>query len=294
MSFKKSNLVSICIPTYNGASFLREALESVKNQIYSSIEVIVSDDDSQDNTLALVQNFKKEVDFPVTIVSHKPNGIGANWNNSIKHANGEYIKFIFQDDVLLPNCISEMVAVFAQYPKLGLVGCKREFIIEAETTADIKDWINKFKNLQVQFEKTEDITFIDNTLFSRKDFTESPMNKIGEPPTVMFKKEIINEVGLFDEKLEQILDYVFYYRILKKYPIAIINKSLVKFRIHKKQATNVNRNKPIADYEIYKRILYREFLPLLHQSHKKKLVLKFSKTARLKKKIKRALRKFRP
>ncbi len=289
-----NTLVSICIPTYNGASFLEESLESVKRQTYNNIEVIVSDDASIDDTLAIVKKFKDGVDFPVTIISHKPNGIGANWNHCIKHAKGAYIKFLFQDDVLMPNCIEEMLAVFAQYPKLGLVGCKREFIIESETTAEIKDWINKFKNLQVQFEKTEDITFIDNTLFSRRDFTESPMNKIGEPPTVMFKKEIINEVGLFDEKLEQILDYVFYYRILKDYPIAIINKSLVKFRIHKNQATNVNRNKPIADYEIYKKILYREFLPLLHPSHKKKLVLKFSKTARLKKKVKSVLRKLRP
>ena len=291
--FMSNPLVSICIPTYNGASFLWEALESVKKQTYSPIEVVVSDDASIDNTLELVTDFKKHANFPVQFVTHKPNGIGANWNNTIKHANGQFIKFLFQDDVLAHTCVEEMVAVFAQYPKLGLVGCKREFIIEAETTSEIADWINKFKNLQVQFEKTEDITFIDNTLFSRKDFTESPMNKIGEPPTVMFKKEIINEVGLFDEKLEQILDYVFYYRILKQYPIAIINKPLVRFRIHKAQATNVNRNKPIADYEIYKKILYREFLPLLHPIHKKKLVLKFSKTARLKKKIKSVLRKLR-
>ena len=287
-------MVSICIPTYTGSAFLQEALNSIINQTYKNIEVVISDDASKDNTLKIAKAFKKNAHFPVHIISHKPNGIGANWNNTLKHAKGAYIKFLFQDDVLMPNCIEEMLAVFAQYPKLGLVGCKREFIIESETTAEIKDWINKFKNLQVQFEKTEDITFIDNALFSRKDFTESPMNKIGEPPTVMFKKEIINEVGSFDEKLEQILDYVFYYRILKKYPIAIINKSLVKFRIHKNQATNVNRNKLIADYEIYKKILYREFLPLLHPSHKKKLVLKFSKTARLKKKIKSVLRKLRP
>src|SRR5690606_23760207 len=132
-------------------------------------------------------------------------------------------------------------------------------------------WINKFKNLQVQFEKDEEITVVDNTLFSRKNFLDSPMNKIGEPPTVMFKKVILQQVAEFDENLKQILDYVFYYRILKTQPIAIINKPLVKFRIHKDQATNVNRNKPIADYEIYKKILYKEFLPLLHPSNKKKL-----------------------
>ncbi|MBK5214571.1 MAG: glycosyltransferase [Flavobacteriaceae bacterium] len=286
-------LVSICIPTYNGASFLNEALESVKNQAYNSIEVIVSDDASMDNTLEIVKKFKDGADFPVTIISHKPNGIGANWNNTLKHANGEFIKFLFQDDVLNPNCIKEMVSIFKQQPNLGLVGCKREFIVEGQPTPEIKDWLEKFNNLQVQFEKDEEITLIDKTLFARNDFIASPINKIGEPSTVMFKMELLNEVGLFNENLKQILDYVFYYKILKKHPIAIINKPLVKFRIHDNQATNINRNNPITDYEIYNRILYKEFLPLLHPSHKKKLVLKFSRTVRLKKKLKSVLRKFR-
>lgn len=288
-----NSLVSICIPTYNGAAYLNEALESVKNQTYSPIEVIISDDASEDNTLQIVKRFKNEVGFPVTIISHKPNGIGANWNNTIKNANGQYIKFLFQDDVLLPTCIAEMVTVFERYSKVELVGCKREFIIEGEQTMEIKDWITRFKNLQIQFDKDEEITLIDKKIFSREDFVASPMNKIGEPPTVLFRKDIINEVGFFDEKLKQILDYVFYYRILKNHSIAIINKPLVKFRIHKEQATNVNRNKTIADYKIYKKILYKEFLSLLHPAHKKKLVLKFSKTARLKKKAKSVLRKFR-
>jgi glycosyltransferase involved in cell wall biosynthesis len=286
-------LVSICIPTFNGAPFLQEAMESVKNQTYNEIEVVVSDDASTDNTLAIISKFKEEVAFPVTIVSHKPNGIGANWNNCLKNAQGPFIKFLFQDDVLMPTCVEEMVAVFTQHPHLGLVCCKREFIVEKEKSNEIEEWIYKFKNLQVQFEEEKPITIIDKTLFQRKDFLDSPMNKIGEPPTVLFKKEMLQQVGFFDENLKQILDYVFYYRILKNYPIAIINKPLVKFRIHKEQATNVNRNKPIADYEIYKKILYKEFLPLLHPSHKKKLVLKFSKTAQLKKKLKSVLRKLR-
>ncbi len=290
INLKKNNkLVSICIPTYNGASFLQEALNSVTKQTYNNIEVIISDDASTDNTLQIVKKFKNDVNLPVTIVSHKPNGIGANWNNAIKHANGKFIKFLFQDDVLMPTCVAEMVSVYSQHPHLGLVGCKRDFIMEGEITEEIKDWINKFKNLQVQFEKDESITFIDKTLFSRKDFMDSPMNKIGEPPTVLFKKDILQKVGGFDENLKQILDYVFYYRILKTHPIAIINKPLVKFRIHKDQATNVNRNKPIADYEIYKKILYKKFLPLLHPSYKKKLVLKFSTKAKVKRQLKRAI-----
>ena len=61
-------LVSICIPTYNGAQYLQEALNSVKEQTYGPIEVIVSDDASKDNTLAIVEQFKQSVSFPIYIL----------------------------------------------------------------------------------------------------------------------------------------------------------------------------------------------------------------------------------
>lgn len=295
INLKKNNkLVSICIPTYNGASFLQEALNSVIKQTYKNIEVIISDDASADNTLEIAEKFKVSVDFPVSIISHKPNGIGANWNNTIKNANGAYIKFLFQDDILYPDCISEMIATFKENPNLGLVACKRDLIVEGDINSTIVDWIDKFKNLQSQFETANNMTIIDKNFFSEEYFLLGNTNKIGEPSAVMFKKEVVKDVGYFDEKLKQILDYVFYYRILKKHPIAIINKPLVAFRIHENQATNVNRNKDISDYKKYKKILYKEFLSLLHPNHKKKLVLKFSKTAQLKKKLKSVLRKFRP
>ncbi len=284
-------LVSICIPTYNGEEYLEEALASIKAQTYKNIEVIVSDDDSKDNTLKLVKLFKNQVNYPVTIINHKPKGIGANWNSCIKNANGKFIKFLFQDDILLPTSIEEMVTVFNQKPALGLVACKREFIIEGKPSEEITKWISRYENLQSQFEKYNKLIIIDNSIFARHDFQQSPMNKIGEPSTVMFRKAIVEDVGYFDENLRQILDYVFYYRILKKYSIGIINKPLVKFRIHDKQATNINRNTFINDYDIYKKILYKEFLPLLHQENRKALILKFSKFAKLKKKLKSVARR---
>lgn len=287
-------LVSICIPTYNGGAYLAEALNSAASQTYPNVEIVISDDASQDDTLSIVYTFKDKTDIPIRVVHHKPNGIGTNWNNCITHAKGVYIKFLFQDDVLYPMCIEEMVAVFNVYPSLGLVACKRNFIVEGVETEAVKNWIATYRNLQRQFEEDEPVTFIDKSLFGREDFMEMPKNKIGEPPTVLFRKSVINEVGLFDQALKQNLDYVFYYRILKKYPIAIINKPLVKFRIHEKQATNINRNQPITDYQIYKKTLYKEFLSLLHPSHKKKLVLRFSIRAQFKKKIISVFRKLRP
>ena len=283
-------LVSICIPTYNGAAFLQEALDSVLAQTYKPLEVIVSDDASKDDTLKIITHFAENAPFPVKVVPHEPQGIGANWNNSIQHATGTYIKFLFQDDILKPLCVEKMVSLFEQKPELGLVASKRDFIVEGKATPEIEKWIENYGNLQLQFESDETITLINSKFFSRKDFFSSPLNKIGEPPTVMFKKAILEEVGYFQEDLKQILDYVFYYRLLKKYPIAIINEPLVQFRIHEQQATNVNRNQKITDYETYDEILYKEFLPLLHPDTQKRLRTKLNPyhhfVFRLKRKLK--------
>ncbi|MCG2794067.1 MAG: glycosyltransferase [Weeksellaceae bacterium] len=66
-------LISVCIPTYNGAKYLQVVLDSVKAQTYKNIEVIISDDDSQDQTLDIYREFQSEVDFPVYIYYHDPN-----------------------------------------------------------------------------------------------------------------------------------------------------------------------------------------------------------------------------
>ena len=261
-----SPLVSICIPTYNGALYLKDALESVRQQTYNYIEVIVSYDASEDSSIRLVEQFNEEVDFPVYILNHNPNGIGANWNNCIKNANGKYIKFLFQDDVLLPSCIEEMVNVLEKNDSISLVASKRQFIIDGTyKSPEIDQWVEQFGDLQNNLDLIieDELSIIDNSLFKSKQFLKSPLNKIGEPSVFMFRKQLINTVGYFREDLKQILDYEFCYRLLKTYNIAIINKVLVQFRLHEMQATNINRINNINgsnDDEGFSKILYEDYL----------------------------------
>ena len=123
-------MVSICIPIYNGAKYLQEALDSIKIQTYNDIEIIISDDGSTDNSLAIVNKFKSEIDIPVHIYRHNPSSIGENWNNCIKHCKGEFIKFLFQDDILYKDCIKNMVNVFNNTPNVNMVSSKRDIICD--------------------------------------------------------------------------------------------------------------------------------------------------------------------
>lgn len=276
-------LVSICIPTYNGAQFIAEAMDSAIAQTYPNLEIVVSDDDSKDTTLDIIETYKTKTNIPIHIHHHQPRGIGTNWNNCIKKSKGLYIKFLFQDDVLLPRCIDTMVRVLENKNYVGLVACKREFIVDsAYLTDDIKLWIEKYKDLQehLNLKVVDGLYLLDKTIFKSKVFFNSPRNKVGEPTLVLFRKNLVNKVGYFREDLKQVLDYEFYNRILKKHKIAIIDEVLVKFRLHPQQATAINKGTEQLDYQKFDRIMYNQFFWYLNYNDQRYFLNKFNPVMR--------------
>ena len=280
-------LVSVCIPTYNGSEYIVEALESVLNQTYKNIEIIVSDDKSSDKTLDLVRQCAKTSKFPIVIYTNEFRGIGNNWNNSIKKANGKYIKFLFQDDILLPNCIDLMCKSLELETNAGLVACKRDFIIEKSVdNENITNWLKTYGDLQdhlkLDFKPYATIT---KSIFKSKHFFSAPVNFVGEPSAVMFKNKLVDNVGYFREDFNQFLDFEYWFRILRRTPIIILDDSLIKFRIHEKQATQQNKGKMASDVAVFKKILYKDFFWLLSKYRQKQLFLEFNPLGTLIKKI---------
>ncbi len=267
-------LVSICIPTYNGALFLKQALDSILAQTYTHFEVVCSDDQSTDGTWELLEQFKATVTFPVSLLRHTPSGIGANWNHCVKHANGEYIKFLFQDDLLHPNCLEKMVSVLQTHPQVAMVASQREILIEDMDTDAVNNWFKYCGNLQVELEN--EMLLYDASFFKDALFTADPTNKIGEPTAVMYRKSFVQDVGEFNERYKQILDYEYWYRILKKHTIAILPEKLVSFRLHPAQATQVNLKDDLDEYEVFTRVLYDEYFHLLSKKHRKNLLNRYN------------------
>jgi len=284
MIVNKEPLVSICIPTFNGEKYIFQALQSTIAQTYPNLEIVISDDNSSDGTLNIIKQFKSHSSFPIYIYSHAPKGIGANWNNCIKRANGEYIKFLFQDDVLLPTCIEEMISVVRQNTLINMVSCKRTFIIEDSfLTNDSENWIETYRDLQkdLSLDFENDVAYIDSKIFHHKSFFDSPLNKVGEPSCLLFKSDLVNSIGYYRSDLRQILDYEFCYRVLKFEKIAIVNKPLVEFRLHSEQTTVQNKKGDVyaRDHSIYLNILYKDYYKFLDKRMKKKLIRKFNPIA---------------
>jgi glycosyltransferase involved in cell wall biosynthesis len=106
--------VSVIIPTYNRASTVHDAVRSALNQTYASIEVIVVDDGSTDDTAARLQTFSSKI----TILSQKNNGPSLARNHGARHASGEILAFLDSDDVWKPDKIRRQVELMEAYGNL--------------------------------------------------------------------------------------------------------------------------------------------------------------------------------
>lgn len=261
----KKPLVSICIPVYNGALFLGEALNSAISQTYSNLEIIISDDNSIDNSLEIIESFKSKTKIPFFIYHHEPSGIGANWNNCIKYSNGDYIKFIFQDDLMRSDCIEKMIEIAVSDNNIGLVYSKRT-ILHDPNNLEHKAWVNYGGILHKKWQYLE---INQGVLDGRKYLSDlylmnNPLNKIGEPTAVLLKKECFDKVGFFDETLKQTLDFEYWYRLMKYYKIGFIDEELVSFRLHDAQASFVNQQNQVEEMYLLNKKLYKTIFWYLH------------------------------
>ncbi|MBA7530747.1 UDP-Glc:alpha-D-GlcNAc-diphosphoundecaprenol beta-1,3-glucosyltransferase WfgD [subsurface metagenome] len=97
----KQPLISVVMPTYNHGRFIGDAINSVLNQTYRNLELIIIDNFSEDNTEKIVTSYK---DDRIKYLKFKNNGVIASSRNyGIKHSRGEYIAFLDSDDVWLPE-----------------------------------------------------------------------------------------------------------------------------------------------------------------------------------------------
>src|SRR5438874_12312100 len=102
---------SVCLPIYNGALYVRYAIQSIFNQTAVPQEIIVSDSGSSDGSENIVREEARRAQAKLIILPTTTRGMVANWNSAIRAASGKYIKFPFQDDLLHSNCLEALVKV---------------------------------------------------------------------------------------------------------------------------------------------------------------------------------------
>lgn len=234
-------LISVCIPVFNGAVYLKACLDSVVAQTFANFEVIICDDGSSDNSYAICEEYVKKYNYIKLFKNQVNLGLVGNWNTCIKRSEGIWIKFLFQDDLMNPSCLEEM-AKHTQ-AEVELMVCKRNFLIDKVTTEDERDYYAR------RVRTLENTGYYRSNNFSADVISiiaanNPSMNFIAEPSLTMFRRISIEKVGMFDPELKQICDLEFFLRIASVFGLRYIPQQLCTFRIHGASTTekNVNSN----------------------------------------------------
>ena len=181
---KTKFLVSVVIPTYNLVNNLLEAIDSIRKQDYSPIEIIVVDNGSTDGTSKKIRESYSEV----KLITHKKNlGVTGGRNSGLKEANGKYILFFDHDMIADKEMISELVRVAESDREVGIV------------TGKIYCWDNKKKI----WSAGTDVNLITGQVFFRTGEDKGQYDCIEEiqvaPAVILVKKEVIKKIGGFDD-----------------------------------------------------------------------------------------------
>lgn len=129
------NLVSVIVPCFNDGEYIEDAINSVLNQTYKEIEIIICDDGSNDkNTLNLLRKFENK---GIKVIYQNNQGPSAARNNAISHSSGVYILPLDADDKIGSTYIEDAVAVLDEKPNIGIVYCKGMFFGKRNTTWDL-------------------------------------------------------------------------------------------------------------------------------------------------------------
>jgi glycosyltransferase involved in cell wall biosynthesis len=228
--------VSICIPTYNGEAYLVPAIESAIRQTFHDTEILIVDDASTDETLSIANRIAR-LDPRLRIISNDHNlGLVKNWNRCLIEARGAWIKFLFQDDLLEPTCVEELLRA-AQGSRIPFAACFRGFVFEDGTEQALRERYIKERSEVSDWYRRPTMTADQFAVFAVR---QPPRNLVGEPTVTLIRRDLVCEVGLFDPDFIHLCDAEYWLRLGGAAGIAMVPRVLAQFRVHGTSATSVN------------------------------------------------------
>lgn len=269
--------VSVVIPALNAERFLREAIESVQSQTVKVREIIVVDNGSTDQTAQIA------FALGTSVVKEENRGLSRARNAGIRQSTQEWIALLDSDDLWDANKLECQWAAIQERPEAGMFACYFRIIEDGavilENTPEVSEqrWLGY------------DGRIIGNSCsyFPRidKDFFPRFLPSCSD---VLIKREVFSTAGLFDEAVQYNEDFEFFLRVLARYPLAIVEQTLISCRRHdQKHSSNLqgmrdsqfaivnymleHREKyPVGAPEVYRDRLKTHFLTVERALHERR------------------------
>jgi glycosyltransferase involved in cell wall biosynthesis len=200
--------VSVIIPAYNAENTILETIKSVLEQTFNNFELIVIDDGSKDSTCEIVKTID---DARITVFSYPNGGVSVARNRGIKHAKGEFISFLDNDDLWTNDKLEAQLAALSRQPEAG----------------GVYSWIVNMivdENSNISFVKGSESTLEGNIY---PDLLLG--NFIGNGSNILVRREVINKIGGFEPGLV-FSDWDFCLRVASSFNIAVVPKPQILYR----------------------------------------------------------------
>ena len=231
-----SGKVSVIIPNYNYAQFVGEAIESVLNQTYKDIEIVVVNNGSTDNSMDVLTKYSKKI----RLINQENLGQSGARKSGLEMATGNYIAFLDADDKWAPEKIEKQILLFT--PKVELVYCGINLFGEKAQTV-IATEIPTFKG------SCSD-AFIENPGVSIVLSGES---------TSIFTRSLLEKVGGFDPELNSAAGWDFFRRCSRFSEFDFVPEPLVNYRLHSSNMSNSSKNTIRDIRRAYKKLFADDF-----------------------------------
>lgn len=208
-------LVTVVVPVYNGADYLRDAIESALGQTYPSVECIVVNDGSNDDgaTEAIARSFGDRIRYV-----WKENGhVASALNHGIRHMKGEYLSWLSHDDLYHPDKVA------AEVEALAGLGPRTVIYSDFETLDAATETVRSVRLPDVPPERFRYFITTSNSLHGC---------------TLLVPRAAFNECGLFNERLRTTQDYDLWFRIAAAFRFVHLPRVLVTARLHPGQGSH--------------------------------------------------------
>jgi glycosyltransferase involved in cell wall biosynthesis len=187
--------VSVVIPAYNSARYIGKTLDSVMNQSYPELEIILVDDGSTDNTKDVIKPYLDKI---VYFFQENSGGPASPRNVGVALATSNYISFLDSDDLMMRDKIEKEMNLFTTDPTLHLVFTNFLKIDEKENTKPREHIDSKSLLWSLDIESIGDKMY---KITGKKAYEELLINNFIGTSGVIVKKEIVERIGGFDESV---------------------------------------------------------------------------------------------
>lgn len=240
--------VDILLPCFNSSATISRTIESIRAQMFRNFRVILVDNNSSDNSIEIFDGFG---DSRFEHRRHDETvSLGENFNRCLRYVEADYYCIMHADDEYQPDYLGTMLEAMVQNPDAILAFCNAHIINE-----------NSRRQLSIKNTIKRIVSSPENAKHSGCDGLVwiSEYNKI-IAPSIMYRREAIARIGLFNPALKFTLDWEYYFRALKEGACLLhINEVLFNYRVHSKQQTAFLISSMAKYHEMY------AFLNAIHE-----------------------------